>query len=179
MLATYDKNFSNLPDQFPARIILKLSGLRYLAYRQRRLSVTVGEKMAFEDITEQFPFRSFFLASEVARNMQRWTPLLTEIRRSVATATHGKPHSQELLAAITECEDSAGRAIRIYADSLRLAFGVRYDDVELRKERIPLSALEMPEILMWATCIRNASTELNCWLTDHAHNDHLVWQEAP
>ena len=179
VLAAFDKDFSSLPEQFPPRAVLKLGGTRFLAYRRRRISAKTGERTRFEDITEQFPIRNFFIANEVARNMTTWAPLLSEIQCSREPALQGKPLSKKLLAAIAECEESAGIAMSAYADGLRLAFGMRYEDVELRKVRKPLSVTDMPEMLDWAICIRDATTELESWLKDPIHRDHLVWQDAP
>lgn len=134
--------------------------------------------MSPEDIVEQFPLWNFFVANEIAMNLTTWVALLRQKSGPRATAMQGETHSNELLAAIVKCEENAGRTMENYVESLRHAFGVRYEDIELRDASRPLNATDMFAMLQWAESIRDAYAVLECWLKDSDHKDHLVWKES-
>ena len=178
VLATYEKNFASLPDQFPPRSALKLNGTRHLAYLQRRMSATTASIMKPEAIVEQFPLWSFFVANEMAMNLTRWVALLRQKRDPRATDAQRERHENELAVAIVECEENAGSAMTTYADSLRPAFGSRYEDAELQKARRPLKADDMQDMLKWAENILDADAILENWMKNLDDKVHLIWQES-
>lgn len=178
VLATYEKNFASLPEQFPPRSALKWNGTRHLAYLQRKLRAATKSTLKPEAIVEQFPLWNFFVANEIAMNLSKWVALLGCKSDPRATAAQREIRDNELLAAIANCEQSARHAMATYADSLRPAFGLQYDDAELRKTIRSLNADDMPDMLKWAECILDANIILECWVKNLNDKVHLVWQES-
>jgi len=176
VLATYGKTLANLPDRFPARSVLRQSGIRFLAFQNMKRDASNSSHVSFENIVTEFPLWEFFLAVEIAKEIAKWR--LLNVRSGIAEAT-SKPNdtlSSEISREIMGLEVAATRSMHEYNKSLVAAFGPRFEDKEMRADLEPLKRAKVWELLPSAQRIIDAEHLLLAWLDGKVIKDHSVWQ---
>ncbi len=176
VLATYGKTLADLPDRFPARSALRLSGIRFLAFHNMKQDTSKSSRISFENIVTEFPLWEFFIAIEIAKEIAHWR--LLSVRSAVAKTTSNSSDtlSSEISQKTMELEVAATRSMQEYNKSLVAAFGPRFEDKEMRKDLEPLKRTDVWDLLPSAQRIIDANRLLLAWLDRNVIKDHSVWQ---
>jgi hypothetical protein len=173
VLTTHGKTLGSLPTEFPVRSALKLSGIRYLAYRCP-WEVT-SKKPTYQDILDTFSLWDFFVANEIGKHSSMWIELSLANRQYDNSTRDHMSKDHRMSEALAELKKNASATLDDYITTIKRAFGTRYEDSELRSCDLSIHEGTIPRLLPWTEKIREADRQLYEWVTDKQNSDHVTW----